>query len=130
MERSVHIMSVIHIDISGMVIVESPTVIIDVHIAHTMYPIPIIADINITDLDDPTVIIIIYRHIFYLYHRAIIVILGIRTIIVSRVKCYPISSSGNLIVNIKIKFAIRKYRKRNAVLDKNKGVVVAKGFNV
>src|SRR5680860_97728 len=127
MERSVNVMSVINVDIPGMMIVESPTVVIHVHIAHTVYPIPVIADINITDLGDTTVIIVIYRYIFYLYHSTIIVVLGIGAIIVTGVKSHSISTSRNIFVYREIKFPIRIYRKRNAVLDKNKGVVIAIG---
>lgn len=130
MERLVNVMSVVHVNISGMVIIESPTVIIDVHIAHTVDPIPVIVDINSTDLGDTTVMIVINRYILDLNNSTIIVILGIGAIIVSGVKCYPIPSSRYMIIDIKIKFPIRIYRKRNAVLDKNKGVVVAKGFDV
>ena len=124
----VHIMSVEDVDISGMVIVESPIVVVDVHIAHTTHPIAVISDIDITDLGDTSVMIIIDRYVFHLDYSAIIVILGIGTIIVPGVECHPISTARNMIVNIKIKFPIRIYRKRNAVLDKNKGVIVAVRF--
>ncbi|SDE62208.1 hypothetical protein SAMN05421636_106161 [Pricia antarctica] len=128
MERLVDVMSVEHVDISGMMIVESTTVIIDIHVAHTVYPIPVIVDINITDLGNTTVIIVINRYILNLNDCTIVVILGIGTIIISGVECYPVPTSRNLIFDIKIKFPIRIYRKRYAVLDKNKGVVVAIGF--
>lgn len=121
-------MSVEHVDISGMVIVESPTIVIHVHIAHTVYPVPVIVDINITDLGNTTVIIVINRYILNLNNCTIIVILGIGTIIISGVEGYSVSTAGNLIFDIKIKFPIRIDRKRYAVLDKNKGVVVAIGF--
>jgi alkyl sulfatase BDS1-like metallo-beta-lactamase superfamily hydrolase len=82
-ERPVNILSVVHVDISGMVIVESPTVIVDVHAAHTTHPIASITDIYIADLGNTPIIVVIDRHVLHLDYRPIIVILGIGTVIVT-----------------------------------------------
>lgn len=117
-------MPVVHVNVSGMVIVESSIVVVDIHTADTTYSVTAIIDIHIADLRHTTVIIIKDRYIFDLDYGTIIVILGIGTIIVTRVEGHSVSAARNTVVDVEIKFPIRIYRKGNTVLDKNKRVVV------
>ena len=125
MKRSVHIISVVHINKSGVIIIESPTVIVNKHIAYTIDPVLVIVDIDLADLGDATVVIVINRYVFYLNDRPIIVVLCIRTIVVSGVKSHPVALSRNVFIDREIEFPVRIYRKGDTVLNENKRVIVA-----
>lgn len=126
-ERPIHIISVVPIDISGMVIIESPMVVVYVHSSKTTDSITVIIDIYIADLNNAPVIIVINGYVLYLDHRPIIVILGVRAIVETGIKGHSVSSTCNLIVDIKIEFPIRVDRKGHAILDEYEGVVVSIG---
>ena len=83
MEWSIHIMSVIDIDVACMIIVESIVVVIYIHTTHSIYPIVPITNINIPNLGYTTIVIIINGYILNLDYRTIIIVLGIRTVIIS-----------------------------------------------
>ena len=75
-------MSVIHIDKAGVIVIISSIVIINVHAAHSKNPTVAVCDINVTNLIDSTIMVIIDRCILNLNYRAIIIILGIGTIVI------------------------------------------------
>lgn len=80
---SIHIVSVIHINVSGMVIIKSSMVIIDVHATYSKDPTVTVSYIDITNLIYTTIIVIINGCILYLNYRAIVIILCVGTIIVT-----------------------------------------------
>jgi hypothetical protein len=108
-ERSVYIVSVVNIDVSCMVIIESVMVVINIHTTHSENPIVPITYINITNLGHTTIVVIINRYVLYLDNGTIIIVLGIRTIIITGIHGYSIITSGYIILNIKIEFTIGKY---------------------
>lgn len=109
MKGSIYIISVIDVNVSGVVIIETPAVIVDIHASYALYPIPVIADIDLTDLGNPTIIIVVNRYVFHLNHRTIVVVLGIGTVIVTGVKGHSISLSRNIFVDREIEFPIGIY---------------------
>jgi hypothetical protein len=126
MERGIGIITVVHVDITGMVIIKSPVVVIDIHAAKSEHPSTVIADVHIANLCHTPIKIIKNRDILYLDHSTVVIVLCIRTIIVTGIEGNrnPIVVS-DVVIYIKIELPIRKYGKRNAVLHKNKGVVVS-----
>ena len=109
MVRSVYIMSVIDIDIACMIIVEPIMVVIYVHTTQSIYPVVPITNINIPNLGYPTIVIIINRYILNLYDSTIIIVLCIRTIIISRIECDTVFTARHIIIDIKIKLSIGIY---------------------
>jgi hypothetical protein len=124
MERAIDIIPIVGIDISCVIVIKSSIIVIDIHATHSKYASVSIGNIHVAYLGNTTVIIVEYGNIFYLYYGTVVVVLGIRTIIISRIEGDTISATFHKIVDVKIKLPIRVYRKRNAVLHKNKGVVV------
>jgi len=125
MERAININPIVGVDISSMIIIITAVIVIHIHAPHSEYPSISVRYIHIPDLGDTTIIIVEYRNIFNLNYGTVIVILGIRTIIISRVEGDAVPATFYVIVYVKIELPIRVYRKRNAVLHKNKGVVVS-----
>jgi hypothetical protein len=125
MERAIDVIPIVGVDISGVIVIKASIIIIDKHAAHSKDTSMSIGNINVAYLRNTTVIIVEYGNIFYLYYGTIVVVLGIRTIIISRVEGDAISAAFHIIVYVKIKLPIRVHGKRNAVLHKNKGVVVS-----
>ncbi|CAZ98203.1 Putative membrane protein [Zobellia galactanivorans] len=95
-------------------------VVIDAHASQSTDASVVITYVNITYLGNTSVIIVINRYVLYLNYRTVIIILGVRAIIITRVKGNTVSTSGDATINVKIKLTIRIYRKRNAIFDKNK----------
>lgn len=111
--RSVYIMPVIEIDISGAIIIVTQVVIEYPQTANTPhYTVPI-PDIDSSDLTNPTVVIIVNRNILYLDNRTVVVILNIGIVVESGVKCDAavakayIGPNVNPIINVEIKFSVR-----------------------
>jgi hypothetical protein len=124
-EWGIGIITVVHIDIAGMVIIKSPVVVIDIHAAKSENTSTVIADVNIANLRYTTIKVIVYGDILNLDYSTVIIILCIWTIIETGIEGNrnPIVVSYGVIY-IKIELPIRKYGKRNTVFHKNKGVVV------
>tara|TARA_R110002167_G_scaffold260718_1_gene467167 strand:- start:944 stop:1360 length:417 start_codon:yes stop_codon:yes gene_type:complete len=125
MERTIGIISVVHVYVSRMMVIVSVAVVINIHATKPMNPSSGIADINITDLGNTTVIIVVNRHILNLNNGTVIVVLGIWAIIIARIKSDAIPAPLNAIFYVKVEFPIRKNRKGNAILYENEGVVVS-----
>lgn len=81
MEGSKDIMPVIHIDKTGVVIVESSRIVEYVHSSNSSDPSADIVQINIADLCNPTVVVIVYWNVLYLYNSTIIIVLNIGIVI-------------------------------------------------
>ena len=85
--RTRNIPVVMCIDESGIVGILVVMVIVDVHPTNACHPSKVVvSDKNISGLDYSSVIIVVNRHIFHLYHRTIIVILDIGVIVISRIE--------------------------------------------
>jgi hypothetical protein len=107
--RPIDVKAVVHVDISGVVIIESPAVIVHIHASNTSHPVAAIVYIHITDLGDPTVMIVKNGDVLHLNHGSVIVVLGIGTIIVTGVEGHPVSASRYVILDIKIELPIGIY---------------------
>ena len=87
--------------------------------------------INVTSLYDTTIIIVVDRHVFYLNDGTKIVVLYIRTVIVTIVKTkgYVWCIDGyadiwTIIGSIEVELAIGKHRKLNTTFGKDEGIAI------
>ncbi len=130
MIRSVHIYSVVNIYIACTMRVNAAIVIINIQSANSVYIITTIEYVYISNLTYPSVEIIVNGGVFYLNNRSIIIILNIRSVLVSRIKsdaniaCMHTSTNTSSVIDIKIEFSIRVYGKRNVIFVKNEGVAI------
>lgn len=119
MEGSVGIIPVVSINVPSMVIIQSPTVIMYIHTTDPANATVVIADVNITNLVHTAIIVVIDAYILYLNYSTVIIILCIRTVVVSRVEGNAVFTACYLIFNVKIEFTVGVNRKRNAIFDKD-----------
>ena len=125
MERSIDIVSIVNVDETCVVIIETVSVIEHVHVTQSIYTSVAVVNIYPTNLCHSPVEIIEDRYVLYLDHRTIIIILGEGTIIETGIKGYVVSSSRNHIVDVKVKLAIGIDRECDTFFHKNERVVIS-----
>jgi len=132
--RAEYIRPVIHVDKPGVVVVNPTGGVKDAHPANPVGQAVAIQDIHTANTAYATVVVVVYRDIFHLDDGPVVIVLHIGVVIIPGVKGHPDGANPHMgvyvyaVVDIKIKFAIRIYRKRNTVLDKNKRVAKVEGI--
>lgn len=75
--RTIYIVAVVPVNISGIMCKVIVMIIVEVQMPHSCQsPKMVIRDVHVARLDDPSVVIIIYRHVLNLDHCSKIVVLN------------------------------------------------------
>lgn len=121
------------VDITGAVIETTVVVIEDTQATYAYYATVAIMDLRITRLDDTSVVIIVDRDIFDLDHSAVVVVLHIRIVIVTRVKIQLNITGTDVHIHIssfispeidKVELSIGEYRKFNCTFNEHIGITI------
>lgn len=127
-ERPVHKVWVPNVDKARVIGVMTISVVVQHKAAHSIQPSVAITDLHITDLAYTTIPIVENRNIFHLDHRAIIVILYKRAVVVARVESgvhvAVTHRCGSPIRKIEIEFSIGVNRKGYSHLIEHDGICI------
>lgn len=137
MERSVYIVSIVHID-KPVIVTEHSTIVKNVQSANASKPSVSVTYIYGSYSRYPTVVIVKDRGVLHLDNGTIIIILYKRIIVETGVKGDTyVTHTGpdtyiNTVINVKIELPVRINRKRYAIFHKNEfvSVIVIDGSNL